>query len=285
MLKSSNWLRTSNFPSEELSIFEVGYEDVKPREPYEYDQLDYYLIHFIFHGRGIFTINNETYQLGAGDGFFIPPHTKNNYFPLASDPWSYRWIGVKGSKAAQLFEKAGLGKHSYVYHPQDSNSLIQRFAKCYDYFYKEELLGAIGVFYEIINQLSIDFNNNSFKKMAVTEHYVTDAVDFIKKNYSDPGLTIENVADYLQVDRTYLSRLFTKYIAISPKQYLIQFRLANATSLLIHTNMSITEIGMKSGFSNYSAFSKTFSKYRHISPSVYRKEFINGHFSPREKWL
>lgn len=285
MFDKSNWLRTSTFPSKELSTFEVGYEDVKPREPYQYEELDYYLIHLILKGKGIFMINDQTYQLGTGDIFFIPPHTKNNYFPLASDPWSYRWIGVKGTQAAQLFSQAGLGNHNYVYHPQNSKLLNHQFTKCYDYFYKQQWLGAIGAFYEIINQLSIELQTKSYKKMAITEHYVTDTVDIIKTNYHKPDLTIEDIAIKLQIDRTYLSKLFTKYIAISPKQYLIQYRLSNATSLLIHTDLSITEIGMRVGFSNYSTFSKTFSKYRHLSPSQYRKEFTNGHFSPREKWL
>lgn len=285
MFNKSNWLRTSEFPSKELSVFEVGYEDVKPREPYQYEELDYYLIHFIVQGRGIFSINDETYQLEKGEGFFIPPHTKNNYFPLASDPWSYRWIGVKGNKAAGLFFKAGLGNRKFIYHAQNFKQLNERFSKCYDYFYKEQWLGAIGVFYEIINQLSIELENKSFAKITVAEHYVTDTIDLIKDNYDNSNLAIEDIADQLQIDRTYLSKLFNKYIAISPKKYLIQYRLNNATSLLIHTNKSITEIAIQSGFSNYSTFSKTFTKYRHISPSEYRKKFTNGHFSPRNNWL
>lgn len=282
--RENNWLRTQIFPSKELSIFEVGYEHVKPREPYQYQPLDYYLIHFITEGDGIFIINDEVHQLSAGEGFFIPPHTVNNYFPLESNPWSYYWIGVKGSKAREIFSHARLGKNKFTYKFNDIDLLKSLFQRCYDYFDQKEWLGSIGVFYEIITLINRQTQDElSFSQPEQT--YIEDAIKYIKNNYANSSLTIRKIAELEKIDRTYLSRLFQRHLTISPRKFLIQYRLNVAADLLIHSSYSISDIAIKCGFSDYTQFSKTFSKNRHISPSNFRKEFRNGHFEPQSNWI
>lgn len=68
-------------PSTELYIFECGFEHCTPRDPYQYEQIDYYLIHYIIKGEGSFFIKDKVYTLKSGDGFVIPPGTDSNYYP------------------------------------------------------------------------------------------------------------------------------------------------------------------------------------------------------------
>ncbi|MGK4179994.1 AraC family transcriptional regulator [Lapidilactobacillus dextrinicus] len=285
MFKENKWLRTDNLISDELSIFEVGYEDVRTRAPYQYEQLDYYLIHFIVHGEGLFSIENETHQLGRGDGFVIPPYTNNNYYPLAGNPWSYRWIGVRGTAAKKIFKNIGLGSGTYVYHHDDVHQLDQLFADVFDFFANDHLYGSLGKFYEIVSLLTDDYHQRSRVETTPEQQYMIEAVKIIQSQYTDPNLQIGQIAEIIKIERSYLYKIFMRHLAISPKTYLLQYRINQSTQLLLSSNLSIAEIATQTGFSNYSQFSKSFSKYRHISPTAFRKQFISDEIVPFKTWI
>lgn len=273
---------TDQFVSSELSVFEVGYEDVHPRAPYQYEQLDYYLLHFIVQGEGLFFINNEIHQLSRGQGFLIPPYTDNNYYPLVGNPWSYRWIGVRGSGSKAIFEKAGLGKTNFIYQHEDIRQMDQLFAAAYDYFSRDHLYGALGKFYEIVSALIDDYQQETRLGLSPNQQYVIDAVEILKSEYTNSTLRIDTVAERVKVERTYLYRIFMRYLGVSPKSYLIQLRINQAIELLRNTNDAIGDIAIKVGFSSYVQFAKAFQKARQMSPSAFRKAISNGELSPRK---
>lgn len=53
------------------------------------------------------------------------------------------------------------------------------------------------------------------------EQYYQRALEYITNNYSY-NLRIQDIADYIGVDRTYLYKIFMREAQISPKQYLLQ---------------------------------------------------------------
>lgn len=285
MFKENKWLRTDQLISDELSIFEVGYEDVHPRTPYQYEQLDYYLIHFIVQGEGLFFIKNEVHRLSEGDGFLISPYTDNNYYPLVGNPWSYRWIGLRGSGVAKVFHTINLGTENFVYHHDDIPQLNHLFAAVYDNFANEHFYGALGKFYEIINQLTLDAQEHARLEINPEQKYVLAALNIIHHHYQDNDLRINDIADQIKVERTYLYKLFKRYLGISPKEYLLQYQINRATRLLRRSDLSISQIAVQTGFANYSQFSKTFTKYRQMPPSTFRKKFGSDIVTPIKTWL
>lgn len=284
MFKENNWLRTDHLVSPELSVFEVGYEDVVPRSPYKYEQLDYWLIHYVVAGEGLFFINDEVHSLVAGDGFVIPPFTDNNYYPLVGNPWSYRWIGVRGSGCEAAFAAAGFGPHRHTYHHPDIKPLATLFAQSYAAFEADQLYGALGSFYQVISLLQHDWQERNRLETTAEQRLVYAAVDYIQANYVDPELRITAVADAVQIQRSYLYKLFMKTLAIGPKEYLMQYRLNQATHLLRHSELSIAGVAGQCGFTGYSQFSKAFSKFRHVSPSAFRKRYADTMAPIRTGW-
>lgn len=90
----------------------------------------------------------------------------------------------------------------------------------------------------------------------------------------DPSFLLFTVADLckkLNYSRIHLNRLFKKDFGCTPHEYLIQTKLRYASSLLINSEMSISEIAMKVGFSNASQFNADFKKEFGVTPGAYRK--------------
>lgn len=100
--------------------------------------------------------------------------------------------------------------------------------------------------------------------------YVEKAKAYISTNYSYP-ITIEDVAAYVGISRSYLFRAFQTYQQQSPKEYLMEFRIRRAAHLLRETGLSIATIAYSVGFENNLYFSKAFKSKMQMSPSEYRK--------------
>lgn len=273
MFGSIGTFQTDKAPSKELYIYECGYEDVIPREPYQYEQIDYYLMHYIVSGEGLFFINEDVHHLKAGEGFVIPPHTDNNYYPIAGNPWSYRWIGFRGSKSEELLKKCGFLNENYIFHYENMKEMDQLFSDVFNHCHANHLYAAIGDLYHILSTLIVQNEENNRYKTNEKEKLVSLALDMIHNQYNKNTLTVRTIAETIKIERTYLFKLFKEFVTMSPQQYLIHYRLNKATELLRKTSYSIEDIAFLVGFNSLSHFSKSFSKCKNMSPNKFRLQF------------
>ena len=84
-------------------------------------------------------------------------------------------------------------------------------------------------------------------------------------------ITIREVAEYLRLSESYLSRLFKKEMGISFSQYILNLKIDKAKNLLRFSEYSIGEITYYLGFSNESHFIQTFQKRVGETPNRYRR--------------
>jgi AraC-like DNA-binding protein len=84
-------------------------------------------------------------------------------------------------------------------------------------------------------------------------------------------LKLQDIASRLNIQESYLSRLFKKDTQIFYTDYLIQYRLKRALILMDETSYSVTDIAFMVGFDSSTYFSTCFRKTYQSSPSAYRK--------------
>ncbi len=83
--------------------------------------------------------------------------------------------------------------------------------------------------------------------------------EYIDKNYNLP-ITVDGVASYFNVNRSYLSKSFKEKYGKSPKEYLLSLRLQKAKHMLNNEGMNVTETAFHCGFNSQSHFSRIFKK-------------------------
>jgi YesN/AraC family two-component response regulator len=71
---------------------------------------------------------------------------------------------------------------------------------------------------------------------AFYDLHMKKALNYIHNNYSY-DIKISGIADYLNIDRTYLYKLFMTYVKASPLQYLISYRVRVSKKLLTETEL------------------------------------------------
>ncbi|MDO5479628.1 MAG: AraC family transcriptional regulator, partial [Clostridia bacterium] len=96
-------------------------------------------------------------------------------------------------------------------------------------------------------------------------------ISYIENNYSQ-NFTTSDLAKAANISESGVYKLFAHYLHESPKQYIRKCRISHATSLLLNTDMPITDIAIETGYYDQFYFSKEFKKEFGTSPSVYRKE-------------
>ena len=266
-------LKISERPSKELFIYECGYEKCKPHKPYEFEHIDYYLIHYVLDGEGIFVFNNKSYTLKKGDGFLIPPNKDNTYYPSSKNPWTYRWIGFNGTESKSLLKLSGLNSNNPIFNYSKDNFVDTCFENLFHSCRKGNLFSSIGYLYLLLGKL-IDNNNIKYNApLNPSENYLSKVIDFIHNSYNH-CISIKEMASLVNLSRSQLFKIFKNNLNLSPQQYLINYRLNKACEFLRKSSYSISEICYLVGFNSPSYFSKIFTKYKNKSPLEYRNLFI-----------
>lgn len=80
------------------------------------------------------------------------------------------------------------------------------------------------------------------------------------------------IADKFSVTQRSLERLFRKTLDTTPIRYLMEQRLFRSQELLKETSLSVSEVGLRTGFADSAYFSKCFSSRFGLSPRAYRKK-------------
>jgi AraC-like DNA-binding protein/signal transduction histidine kinase len=84
------------------------------------------------------------------------------------------------------------------------------------------------------------------------------------------SVTRWKIAEAVNVNEDYLTRIFHKEMGLSPWEYLNRLRISIAVDLLLHTSDSISEIAQKSGFQDQAYFCRVFKKIMSVSPGKIR---------------
>ena len=94
-----------------------------------------------------------------------------------------------------------------------------------------------------------------------------EAVLLMESNIEEP-LSLQELAELLDISRRQLERLFRKYLNNKPSRYYMALRLNRARQLLQQTNKSIVEVSIACGFSTASHFSKSIKEHFGCSPRL-----------------
>ena len=99
--------------------------------------------------------------------------------------------------------------------------------------------------------------------------------EYIKNNLND-DISVIDIAKQMNISVYYLSHLFKSFTGISIVEYRNELRLTKAKTLLIESDISISQIATQCGFNNASYFAEVFSHSEKISPSSFRKYHSNN---------
>src|SRR4030095_3841471 len=93
--------------------------------------------------------------------------------------------------------------------------------------------------------------------------------DYIAANYSQ-DIKLAELAEVAGMISFHFAREFKRTTGTTPHQYLIKFRVERAKTLLNENQLTLVEVGLRSGFSHQSHFTRLFRKVTGTTPHLYR---------------
>lgn len=264
------------FRGEEISVelmpTSIGHEDCEPRHAFGPGERNTYLIHYVLRGCGVFSVGGKTYHVGTGEAFLICPRELVYYEADDKTPWSYTWIGFSGFKAEECIRQTILPERRvFRYSNEELYHCQQRLVEALQVGAGRELMLA-SVLYEYLYLLLRHYGRSTRRETVIRygNQYVKQIKEYIASSYAE-GVQVSDVAEYLQVDRSYLFRLFKEETGKSLQEYLIEFRLRKACELLRMTDYPIGTVACSVGYTDPFYFARLFHKRVGVSPTVYRR--------------
>ncbi|WP_201008846.1 response regulator [Paenibacillus glycanilyticus] len=111
-------------------------------------------------------------------------------------------------------------------------------------------------------------------KHAAKHNAVEKALAFIEKHYLE-SFTLQEVAEHVGMNATYLSLLFKEKVGTSYIKYVTKLRMEQA-KMLLHKGMLVNDVSKKVGYYNYRHFTELFKKYAGVTPGQFREGHVGG---------
>ena len=132
---------------------------------------------------------------------------------------------------------------------------------------------------ELIISVELALNNHRLKKIDPKRNQeiisseapfrIRETVSYINDHIQDK-LEVTQLANIAGIDVAHYSRIFKKYIGISPYQYILQRKIERAEAILSVSNHKISEIAYELGFQSHANFTAAFHKINGNTPEAYR---------------
>jgi YesN/AraC family two-component response regulator len=114
-----------------------------------------------------------------------------------------------------------------------------------------------------------------YERLGRYSEQIVKALHIIQQEYSEK-LTLNYLASKIHINSAYLSRKFHEEVGMGFSEYLNDFRLKQAQTMLVESpELSISAISEKCGFNSQHYFSQMFRKMTGQSPRDYRLKELN----------
>ena len=129
----------------------------------------------------------------------------------------------------------------------------------------------VNMHHEMIDKYCALVKKHSMKNYSPLVQKVITLVDFDITS----DLSLSRQAEMLNVNASYLSKLFKKETGITLTEYVAKKRIEQAAFLLTSTNLQIQTVAQNCGIYDVNYFTKLFKKHTGKTPKEYRESTIN----------
>ncbi len=258
---------TSLYLDKDVGMYYCGKRIKTINHTYGPEIRNHYLFVLVNEGEAEFYHKNGTIFLKAHDLLVMCPGEKIYY--KANTPWSIQWVGLYGQTVERYMKILSINGNQPVVKIEKYYEMEKVLSELYDTSnerYEYSSCNQISLIYKFF---SILLKNSSQKATCDVAESAKKIIDY---NFNN-DISIKNIAKNLYVTTEYLTRKFTEKFSISPKEYLINKRIALAKKLLKESNASVLEISNSVGYFDQLYFSRIFKKREGESPLSYRKKF------------
>lgn len=227
---------------------------------------------YVTRGEGCFLVQDKRFAVREHDLVIVNPYVEHTEMSINASPLEYIVLGIEGlmfefgegndDSFSVLSQRSDIGELPFYLHAMIRE--LQKKEKGYELVCQDLLeVLVIHLMRRTNSVIGISSAKRTNKECAVIKRYIDN-------NYKE-NITLDTLAQLTHMSKYYLVHAFSKYMGISPINYLIEKRVEESKNLLSSTNYSISQISDIIGFSSQSYFSQVFKREAGETPGEYRK--------------
>lgn len=232
-------------------------------------------------GEADFYIDSKCYKIKKGDILIIPPYCIHRAVIAPHTTYDCICLGVSilwDEKLKIKLEQGGLTVCDKYSSQNPYASDMQKYVRTAIKSLNEGLpgwemtvIGCMSLIFGILKKTSFFVKTNTF----IAEHkFEKNVFEFVTEHYFEP-ITSQTMSKEMHINNSYFCRLFKKNFGCCFSKYLAEYRIEKAKGYLINSDKPISQIALLTGFNGFSYFGKVFTETVGMTPSEYRKDFIN----------
>lgn len=230
---------------------------------------NFYEFDIIVSGNGKTVCNGKKYALKRGMVSLLSPLDFHEYI-ISED---VKIINVQFRErdiSCDLLDRLSFVTDKVVFLDEDKIKIMEKLSE----LIRRDLKGNLSEQYRkrIIECMIIsflDFVDNK-KSSGIVHSSIKRAVVYLNTHfYENPSM--KEIADKFYLNPSYFSRAFKENTGVTYKEYLRKLKLEYSRTLIKHTDLSLIDIAVKSGYETQSHFNREFKEYYGITPTKLRK--------------
>lgn len=224
-------------------------------------------------GKGYVKIGEAGFEVSGGQYFIVPRNVPHTYEADDNCPWSIYWIHFKGAITDHLvlhvlsnqtsapgfikFDEKRIKIFENIYHQlergYDPNTLLYISMNLWQYL------------------STFMFSENFGNHMSEKVDQIDLVINYMRENIGT-SLSLENLAQVVNLSQSHFSSLFKKKTGFAPVDYFNHLKIQKACQFLRFSDLRVKEISTKLGFEDQYYFSRLFKKIMGFSPVKYKNK-------------
>ena len=243
------------------------------------DNYPYYSLNFLLAGESILEINEERFTVKPKQVFLIPPNTPVHYYSKDNTKGvEVYWLNFYGQECESLISMTAFSQYPVLSLPTNLRTkILQNFKETIALCHYQQIQSIL------CNQLLINIikylllNSKLFEQSSPRKK-LTDfdkIMSLINTHLYSSQLNAQFICSLCYITPEHFSRTFKKNMSLHFSSYVNTERIKKASSLLLETDYPLNKIAELVGYGDVYYFCKIFKKYRLMTPTEYRKNYVN----------
>lgn len=275
---------TGNFPAEHYYV-----DAAHPRYQMPFHWHKEWELIMVRSGKVLFTVDNNEYVTSAGDLLVIPSGCLHAGMPMENSRYeclvfdlSLMCTGSKDMKKSlspflqfqirPLVFYSGKDKKAECFAADSALSACGGLTDTMDDCRQLLATASVAQLFALIccdrSYRAVSEEDRSYARIAQLKY----VLEYIELNYGQQ-ISLEALAGLAGLNPGYFCQVFKEMTHRTPIDYLVFYRLEQASIMLSSSEESITDISLKCGFNDSGYFSRRFRLQYNMSPTEYRKKF------------